>query len=191
MTFDRKTWTNAKIWSFTEGDFEAALERSEEPVLDKFAKTFLAKGRMIKRWVNGRALWVDFGGGIDPRLTSAIIITISKRKPAVANLQLLHTFAFWRRLGFAKRLTMSEIERAHGMGASHLRVSSEPGSVEFYRALGFRFWGKQKSGTLLSMFRFGEEWDQWIHDPDDPVIRAAVTSGRRGCVVEPFEGGPK
>ena len=69
---------------------------------DAFAKTFVAKADMQENWDSCQGYWVD------DELFGAIIVTISKREPKTANLQLLHTFAKHRRKGVAKVLTLQK-----------------------------------------------------------------------------------
>lgn len=154
---------------------------------DGFAKTFLSKCDMLRAW--DRCLGVtELTADYRSHVRAAIVTTISKRLPRVANLQLLHTFAAHRGRGFARRLCELSVEKSHESGAQYFRVSSEPESVEFYRKIGFRFWGSQKSGCLLSIFRIGGPGIRdGLYEAADPVILAALRSGRKGSVVEMFE----
>jgi GNAT superfamily N-acetyltransferase len=149
-----------------------------EDKADSFAKTFVAKANMQKQWEYCIGCWEN------DELLGAIITTLSKRAPYVFNLQLLHTFAKHRRKGVARLLTQDSLDRAQGYGLSYYRVSAEPGAVAFYESMGFKFLGKQKSGTSLSMFRInGNNYFDGIYDINDPVINAAVyKKGKGGCV---------
>jgi GNAT superfamily N-acetyltransferase len=175
----------------TRNQFVEALHVADRK-LDHFAWTFRAKADAMNLWPLCLGFWAR------EDLTSAIIVRLSKRTPVVANLQLLHTFARFRRRRFAKLLVESQYAAAVTNGARYFRVSSEPGALPFYRSLGFKFFGEQKSGSSLSIFKihnpgltgYGDIWDG-IYDPDDPVIRAAVFSGRRGGVVRLDTGGPR
>jgi predicted acetyltransferase len=130
---------------------------------DNFAKTFVAKADMQDQWND---CWGAYS--IDGELMAAIITTISKRAPYVANLQLLHTFAKHRGQGAAKILCQDSLRLAKKKGAKYFRVSSEPESVGFYTKVGFKFWGKQKSGD---------------YDYTDQIINNAVhRKGKGGCV---------
>jgi len=115
----------------------------------------------------------------------AIITTLSVRKPHVANLQLLHTFAAHRRKGVARALTEQSIEWAKNRGADYFRVSCEPDAVPFYESVGFEMLGRQKSGAELSMFRMRDH----EFDVDDPIIRKAVYKKGKGGCVEVFKQG--
>lgn len=147
---------------------------------DKFARSsFVAKCDMLDGWDD--VMGAFQAEGPIPHLAGAILTTLSKRLPTVANLQLLHTFAVHRRKGVARSLVEHSLGYARKY-ASYFRVSSEPGAVDFYRACGLKFWGAQKSGTLLCIGRF--DGDELVFDDCDPVVRAAVFSKRRGGVVD-------
>lgn len=150
-------------------------------VEDGFAKTFRMKADAFD-------LWSHAVGCFDGKtLGAAIILRRGKRNPITANLELLHTFALHRRQGLAKKLVLEEYSKLY-RNALYFRVSSEAESVDFYRALGFRFWGRQKSGCLLCMHAVGGSAPtQAKYDPNDPVILRAVLSGRKGGCVERFE----
>lgn len=144
---------------------------------DTFAKTFLAKADMLGIWGNCYGI-VD-----DNQLTSAIITTYSTRKPLVANLQLLHTFAKHRGKGHAKFLCEHVVKKAFCDGCEYFRVSAEKNAVEFYKKIGFRFLGEQKSGSQLSMFILGGERISeatWIIDPF--IKKQIEKKGKGGCV---------
>lgn len=151
---------------------------------DSFAKTFVAKADMQKQW--------DFCIGAfseEGSLMGAIITTIGKRDPKVANLQLLHTFVKHRRKGVAKTLTISSYENAKEEGAVYFRVSAEPGAVAFYESVGFKFWGLQKSGCSLSMFMMPEEGglSAGIYNDSDPFVRKSLYSGRKGSLASSYK----
>lgn len=149
-----------------------------EDKADAFAKTFVAKADMQEQWEQCIGCW---DGG---ELAGAIITTRSKKTPYVFNLQLLHTFAKHRRKGVARLLTQDSLDRAQGLGTSYFRVSAEPDAVEFYKAMGFKFLGKQKSGCSLSMFKInGNSFEKGLYDLEDEVIYKAVhKKGKGGCV---------
>lgn len=157
-------------------DFISAISTDKE---DNFAKTFVAKADMQDQW--------DYciGAYAGNDLTAAIITTISKTKPHVANLQLLHTFVKHRGKGSARLLCEDSLKRAKANGASYFRVSSEKSAVGFYKRLGFRFWGSQKSGTQLSIFRIGgNTFLEGDYDLSDTTINKAVNrKGKGGCTT--------
>jgi GNAT superfamily N-acetyltransferase len=149
---------------------------------DSFAKTFVAKADMQKQWE------YCIGAYVGDKLLGAIITTISKRQPLVANLQLLHTFVQHRAQGVGKRLCDESLVWANSNQAQYFRVSAEIPAVAFYEKIGLRFWGKQKSGCQLSMFRIGGNvFSEGIYDYWDPIIHKAINSGRKGSCVEVFE----
>lgn len=161
--------------------FIGAMRASLVAGADSFAKTFLAKANAFNLWPLARGCFED------DRLGAAIIMRVGKRNPITANLELLHTFAVYRKQGLAKQLVLEEYQKLY-RNALYFRVSSEIDSVGFYRALGFRFWGKQKSGCFLCMHRIGgNSPQQATYDFTDPTIAGAVCSGRKGGVVEKFE----
>jgi hypothetical protein len=153
---------------------------------DRFAATFRAKA-------DAMGLWEYTVGFLDgDKVMSAICVKQTRREPVVANLQLLHTFAVYRRQGLARRLVLSEygrlpIRACLGVGVEFFRVSSEPDAVAFYRSLGLKFWGYQKSGSLLCLHRICDK------DPANgdykltKFIEGALSSGRRGALVERFK----
>lgn len=146
---------------------------------DQFAKTFVAKADMQQLWAEAEGCWEG------DELLGAIIVTLSKRAPKTANLQLLHTFAKHRRRGVGRLLCSFAIQYAYYSGYSYFRVSSEVEAVEFYRTLGIKFWGKQKSGCSLSIFQIGgPAYTDGIYNLADPVIQAALHSGRKGSLVD-------
>jgi predicted N-acetyltransferase YhbS len=153
-----------------------------EDKADAFAKTFVAKADMQGQWQYCIGCWDG------SELAGAIITTRSKKPPYIFNLQLLHTFAKHRRKGVARLLTQDSLDRAQGLGTSYYRVSAEPGAVAFYKAMGFKFLGKQKSGCSLSMFKInGKNFADGIYDLADPVILAAVNKIGKGGCVEVFD----
>lgn len=147
---------------------------------DNFAKTFIAKADIT------RGAWMNCIGAYEgDELTAAIITTISKNKPYVANLQLLHTFAKHRGKGAARLLCEDALKRARANGAEYFRVSSEKEAVGFYERLGFKFWGAQKSGCQLSIFRInGDNYADADYDYSDTTINKAIhRKGKGGCVT--------
>jgi len=165
-----------KLLNCPRADFIAAITTDKE---DNFAKTFVAKADMQDQW--------DYciGAFDGNELTAAIITTISKTKPHVANLQLLHTFAKHRGKGSARLLCEDSLKRARATGATYFRVSSEKTAVGFYERLGFKFWGTQKSGCQLSIFRInGDNYSEADYDYSDTIINKAVNrKGKGGCVT--------
>lgn len=148
---------------------------------DKFAKTFVAKADSMELWPFAEG---EFAGDV---LCSCIIVRLGLRYPVIANLQLLHTFAPFRRQGSAARLVQRAYAEARRNGAQYFRVSSEPEAVPFYLSQGFKFWGEQKSGSLLSMHKVAGPLQEGVYNPKDPVIAAAIFSKRKGGVVNMFE----
>ena len=149
-----------------------------EDSADKFAKTFVAKANMQEQWEYCTGAWDG------EELLGAIITTISKRTPKVANLQLLHTFNKHRGKGVGKVLCIDSLKNARAKGAVYFRVSAEPDAVQFYERIGFTFLGEQKSKCQLSMFRITSDViSEGEFSMDDTVIYNAVhKKGKGGCV---------
>lgn len=164
-----------KLCSCSRDEFVSAISEDKQ---DNFAKTFVAKADMQKNWQH------CIGAYDDGVLGAAIITTISKKKPYVANLQLLHTFSKHRGKGLARMLCEDSLNRAHTFGAKYYRVSSEKDAIGFYERLGFKFWGAQKSGCQLSIFKIGgNTFAEGVYDYSDSVIYNAVNrKGKGGCV---------
>ena len=150
--------------------FVASITAAKE---DNFAKTFVAKADMLDQW--DRCV-----GAFDAQgnLLGAILWTYSKREPIVCNLQLLHTFHAHRGKGVAKVLALACLEQAAQV-AQYFRVSSEVPAIPFYEKVGLKFWGSQKSGCLMCMFRFPREYDL-----SDKVIYNQVFKKGKGGVVK-------
>jgi ribosomal protein S18 acetylase RimI-like enzyme len=168
-----------KLKTCTRDEFVSAITADKA---DSFAKTFVAKADMQK-------IWDSCIGAYDgDELMGAIITTVSIRSPKVANLQLLHTFAKHRRKGVAKTLTNASFSEAVVLGSIYFRVSAEPDAVAFYESIGFKFWGLQKSGCSLSIFKInGTEINDGLYDDSDPIVNRALYSGKKGSLVSSYE----
>jgi len=166
-----------KLQPVTREQFVGAISDSKA---DKFAKTFVAKATMQEQWLHCQGCWSEQG-----ELMGAIIVTRSKRLPTVYNLQLLHTFGAFRKMGVGRFLVESVLGAIGNEKEAYFRVSSEPDAVGFYEALGFTFLGKQKSGCLLSMFKIVDSNPaNGIYSLDEEAIFKAVHKrGKGGCVV--------
>ena len=153
---------------------------------DKFAKTFRAKADMQDHWQYCIGAFLERGV-----LGGAIITTISKRSPKVANLQLLHTFHESRGNGIASALCRRSLTDAIEGGANYFRVSAEPDAVAFYEKIGFKMLGKQKSGCQLSMFRINGDsfWEGEYTLDHEPIYNAVHKKGKGGC-IEVFAANP-
>lgn len=169
-----------KLRKCSRDEFKSAISKDKA---DNFAKTFISKADMQEQW--------DYCWGAyseDDELMAAIITTFSKRKPCVANLQLLHTFVKHRGKGAAKVLCEHSLQQAKKNGALYFRVSSEIVAVKFYEKIGLKFWGKQKSGCQLSIFRIGgDSFSEGVYDYNDRVINNAIHKKGKGGCVEIFD----
>lgn len=176
----RKRELSLKLSKCSRDQFVKAITTDKA---DNFAKTFVAKADMQDQWDYCYGVFND-----DGELMAAIITTISKRKPFVANLQLLHTFAKHRGQGAAKILCLDSLRLVRSKGAQYFRVSSEPDAVGFYTKIGFKFWGKQKSGCQLSIFRIdGDTYAEGDYDYTDQMINNAIHKKGKGGCVEIFD----
>lgn len=164
-----------KLRKCTREEFLSAISDNHA---DNFARTFVAKADMQEQWDDCWGAYSD-----DDQLMAAIITTVSRGK--VANLQLLHTFAAHRGKGAAKNLCEDSLRQVKKRGAKFFRVSSEPESVGFYEKIGFKFWGMQKSGCQLSIFRItSTKFAECEYDYNDTEIRNAIhRKGKGGCVT--------
>jgi ribosomal protein S18 acetylase RimI-like enzyme len=145
---------------------------------DRFAKTFLGKADARDYWDKA------YGCFINGELAGGIITTYSKKEPKIANLQLLHTFYAYRGKGIGKQLTEQSVQDAFSNQCKYYRVSAEPKAVAFYEKIGFRFWGKQKSGTSLSFFKItSDKIHTGLYDLSDITIYSKVHKDR-GCIYE-------
>jgi len=168
-----------KLHKCTRDEFKAAITTDKA---DAFAKTFVAKADMQEQWDCCMGAWNN------DELLGAIITTVSKKDPKVANLQLLHTFYKHRGKGVGKVLTDFSLTHAIASGAVYFRVSAEPDAVQFYEKCRLKFWGKQKSGCSLSIFKIVDaNYCNGIYDENDPVIRKALYSGRKGALASSYE----
>jgi ribosomal protein S18 acetylase RimI-like enzyme len=167
-----------KLRKCTREEFVAAIT---EDKADGFAKTFRAKADMQEHWDDCLGVFNE-----QEELMGAIITTVGKTNPKVANLQLLHTFNKHRRKGVAKHLTLVSYEMSKVAGAIYFRVSAEPDAVKFYESIGFKFWGLQKSGCSLSVFKINGTLQEGIYNDKDPVLQKALYSGRKGSLASSY-----
>lgn len=157
-------------------EFVSSLTDKKE---DRFAKTFIAKCDMMQNWDKCRGVFV--GQNLD-KLAGAIVVTISKRKPKVANLQLLHTFHEFRGNGIASVLCDWGIAYAYEMEAEYFRVSSELDAVKFYEKYGFKFVCRQKTAQL-AMFRLTSTSIKTNNfEIDSYIWKQMNKKGKGGCI---------
>lgn len=186
-TFPSNVKDYEEMSEFTPGEFEVVPIRAEDfekrkPFAkeDGFAKTFIAKCKTMNLF--GKT----FGLVNDQGLLRAAI-TVTENRKGVTNLQLLHTFSSERKNGLGKYLCEWALKRAHERGQLYFRVSAETSAVEFYKRIGYKFLGRQKSGCLLSIFKIGgPNIEDAIYDKEDTVIQTAMHTKARGGIVEEF-----
>lgn len=167
-----------KLRKCTREEFVASISDDRG---DNFAKTFRAKADMQEQWDLCMGAWDG------DELLGAIIVSYSKRNPKIANLQLLHTFYKHRGKGVGRVLTEWALKDAVKEGSVYFRVSAEPDAVPFYEKVGFKFWGLQKSGSSLSIFKVnGENYSEGIYDDKDPVVYRALYSGKKGSLASSY-----
>lgn len=150
---------------------------------DGFARTFIAKCDMMDKW--------DYCIGIktlgESELLSIIVTTHSKTSPKTANLQLIHTFAKYRAKGHGSFLCKESVLNAYAANCKYFRVSAEESAVGFYRSIGFKFVGRQKSGCYLSIFPLTSPKIEENKLVLDSVIEKALYSKRKGGCVQIFK----
>lgn len=157
----------------TRDEFVAHLTKEKE---DRFAHTFLAKCDMLNAWDKCMGVWIG------DKLAGAIVVTVSKRQPLTANLQLLHTFNQFRGRGVASLLCEYGLQYAFENKAEYFRVSAELDAVAFYEKFGFKMVCRQKTAKL-AMFRLQSPL---IHQNDlklDHYIWKQMNrKGKGGCI---------
>lgn len=159
-------------------DRQEFLQSISDDKRDKFAKTFVAKADMQNIWEQCTGVWDD-----NNCLLGAVILTISKREPKISNLQLLHVFFNHRKKGLGRMLINYALSSAIKQNSKYFRISSEPESVDFYKRCGLKFWGEQKSGCLLSIFKInGNDFSEGIYDENDIFINKLLYNKRKGSL---------
>jgi len=157
----------------TREEFVAHLTKDKA---DRFAYTFVAKCEMMNAWDRCMGAWIG------SKLAGAIVVTVSKRKPLTANLQLLHTFNEFRGRGIASLLCEYGLQYAFENRAEYFRVSSELDAVAFSEKFGFKMICRQKTAQL-AMFRLQSPA---IHQNDmalDSYIWKQMNrKGKGGCI---------
>jgi GNAT superfamily N-acetyltransferase len=169
----RSVSSTRQLEFITREQFVAALTSHKQ---DKFAHRFISKCDMQDIW--------DYCVGvlIDGKVAGAIVVTISRRKPIVANLQLLHTFYEYRGKGVARDLCQFAIDYAIESKAEYFRVSSEFDAVPFYEKCGFKFICKQKT-AVLSLFRLTSPViADNVFEPDEYVWKQMKRKGKGACI---------
>lgn len=161
-----------------EHEFCSFINPSRE---DKFARVFAGKASKL-------GLWPCLGAWDGEELAGAISWTVGKREPFMANLQLLHVFAKYRRKGLGTVLCVMFLHQVTAAGAKYFRVAAEAGAVDFYSWMGVKFHGRQKSGGYLSVARItGDNFGDLDYSTDDPVIKKAIRADSKGGCVEVFK----
>jgi len=162
-----------KLCETSHDEFVAHLTKDKA---DKFARTFVAKCNMMKAWDKCMGVWID------EKLAGAIVVTISKRKPISANLQLLHTFNEFRGKGVASLLCEYGLQYAFDKKAEYFRVSAELDAVAFYEKFGFKMVCRQKTAKL-AIFRLQspniQENDMKL---DHYIWKQMNRKGKGGCI---------
>lgn len=159
----------------TKEQFQNAVTTDKE---DNFTKYFIGKANHNDQWDS------CYGAFDQDILLGGIIVTITKKNPISANIQLLHTFAAHRGKRVGTFLCEESLKMARAKGAKYFRVSARPEAFGFYEKTGFKYWGRQQSGCRLSMFRISDDTiKSGIYDYSDKVIYSAVNKkGQGGCV---------
>jgi GNAT superfamily N-acetyltransferase len=154
-------------------EFVSHLTKLKE---DRFAKRFVAKCDMMKDWDKCQGIWID------GKLAGAIVVTISKRNPKVANLQLLHTFYEHRGKGVASRLCEYGLKYAYENKAEYFRVSSELDAVTFYKKFGFKMVCRQKTAQLAMFILTSPNIKENDMRVDEHIWKQMNRKGKGACV---------
>lgn len=148
---------------------------------EKFTRYFINFCDAIKGW--GCA----HGKFIDDKLAGAVVLKIPIRHVICANLKLLQTFEKYKGLGVGAELCEWAVKAAWEEKAQYFRVSCNPKAIGFYSRIGFKFWGEQRSGCLLSIFKIGGPLiSDAIYDRDE-YIEKCLTKGNQGSCVEIYD----
>jgi ribosomal protein S18 acetylase RimI-like enzyme len=143
---------------------------------DKFAKTFRSKADM-------QDLWPCIGAWRKTILLGAIAWTVTKKAPQVGNLQLLHTFNKHRGRNIGSGLCLYFLRVLCNERVPYFRVSSEPGAVVFYRKLGIKFVGRQKTALLAIGKIEGTTFHECNYSLKDEIVQKAIyRKGKGGCI---------
>lgn len=170
----RNNASSMKLRKTSKEEFVAHLTKLKE---DRFAKRFVAKCNMMDHWDLCMGAWEG------DELAGAIVVTISKRKPLVANLQLLHTFHKFRGRGVGSMLCDYAIKHAYDNDASYFRVSAEFDAVPFYEKYGFKMICRQKTAQL-AMFPLirPDILENDMDNIDLYIWKQMKRKGKGGCV---------
>lgn len=110
-------------------------------------------------------------------LMGAAVITVSKNRPHIANLQLLQTFSTHSGKGVATKLFDHALADAWERGGKYIRASFEPTAVGYYVSHGWEVHGMQKSGYFMSMAKLnGSLFSDASFSREDDVVRAKAES---------------
>ena len=151
----------------------------ESPANEQFRKYFIRECDEINGWSE---TYGAFGSGL---LLGAITFKIPRKRPLCANIKLLYVFPEHQRKGIGEYLCQFAFEVARQMHCSYFRVSVSPDAYDFYHKVGFKYWGRQRSGCYLSIFKISDTIKNGIYARDS-YIEKCLTKGCRGSLKEEF-----
>lgn len=170
---EKSSASSIKLKQTSREEFVAHLTTLKQ---DRFAKTFIAKCDLLNHW--------DFcmGAWDGDKLAGAIVVTISKHQPYVANLQLLHTFYAFRGRGIGSLLCNYALQYAYENKAEYFRVSAELDAVVFYEKYGFKMVCRQKTAQLAMFKITSPDISKNDMDIDSYIWKQMNRKGKGGCI---------
>jgi GNAT superfamily N-acetyltransferase len=153
------------------------------PLEEEFRKYYIRECDDMEGWASTFGAWQD---GFEDILLGAITIKIPKRWPLCCNIKLLYVFGASQGHGVGSELCQFAFRMAHFCKAEYFRVSVNPKAEQFYRKLGFKYWGRQRSGCFLSVFKVnGPEITDGLY-VRDRYVDNCLTKGCLGSLKEDF-----
>lgn len=161
-----------RIESITKEDFGIAVSNHPD---DAFAlRYFIPHATKDELW------GTTYGAYKNGLLAGAIAL---RERPNYFNIKLLHTFAAHRKQGVARALCDWAVAKAYCAGKKYFRVAANPNAFAFYRAVGFKIRGIQRSGCGLVAFRIGgPEIKHAIYEEDEQIRQWVHAKQMGGCV---------
>jgi len=170
----RSSVNSMKLRQTSREEFVAHLTDKKE---DRFAKRFVSKCDMMNDWSLLMGAWDG------DELAGAIVVTVSKRQPLVANLQLLHTFYKFRGRGVGSLLCDYALQYAFDNKADYFRVSAELDAVPFYEKYGFKMICRQKTAQLAMFVLLRPDiLENDMDNIDSYIWKQMNRKGKGGCI---------
>lgn len=176
--------------SVTREDWVRAID-DNPGTADRFARVFLSKADTMNLWpcVGYVRHWNHQDGNRMSKVAGGMAYSV-RQSGTLANLQLLHVFSQFRKLGVGRQLCHEFRWKCLAMQVMYFRLSAEAEAVPFYRSVGFKFQGEQKEGRMLSVGRFdfhrSTKFSTDYYGMDDEVICAEVYRKGKGACTNVF-----